>query len=56
MYKLELFKNGKKIKELTFNKNELELLDAYRLQNYWNGGNSRVWELIIDNDIIVKED
>ena len=56
MYKLELFKNDKKIKELMFNKNELELLDAYRLKNYWNGGTSKVWKLIINNDIIVKED
>ena len=55
MYKLELFKEGKKIKELFFLDNELELLDMYRLKNHWNGGTSRVWELIIDNDIEVKE-
>lgn len=56
MYKLELFKEGEKIKELFFNKNELELLDAYRLKNHWDGGSSRVWRLIIDNDIKVEED
>jgi hypothetical protein len=56
MYKLELFKNGKKIKELTFNENEVELMDMYRLKNRWNGGSSKVWELIIDNDIRVKEE
>lgn len=56
MYKLELFKEGKKIKELIFNKNEVELMDGYRLKNHWDGGTSRVWELIIDNDIKVKED
>ena len=31
-------------------------MDAYRLKNHWDGGTSRVWELIIDNDIEVKED
>lgn len=56
MYKLELFKEGKKIKELMFNKNELELLDAYRLRNHWDGGTSKVWKLIIDNDVEIKED
>ena len=50
MYKLELFKNGKKIKELLFFKSEVELMDMYRLKNHWDGGSSRVWELIIDND------
>ena len=53
MYKLELFKSGVKIKELTFNDNEVGLLDMYRLKNRWNGGTSRVWELIIDNDVRV---
>ena len=56
MYKLELFKNGKKLKELFFLENEVELMDMYRLKNRWNGGTSRVWELIIDNDIKVKEE
>ena len=56
MYKLELFKNGKKIKELIFNKNELELLDVYRLKNHWDGGTSRVWKMIINNDIKVEEE
>ena len=55
MYKVELFKNGKKIKELIFLDNEVELMDAYRLKNHWNGGTSKVWKLIIDNDIIVDE-
>lgn len=56
MYKLELFKEGKKIKELFFLENEVELMDAYRLKNHWNGGSSRVWKLIIDNNIKIKED
>ena len=56
MYKLELFKHGRKIKELFFNKNELELLDVHRLKNHWDGGTSRVWELIVDNDIKLKEE
>ena len=56
MYKLELFKNGKKIKELIFLDREVELMDIYRLRNHWDGGSSRVWKLIINNDIIVKED
>lgn len=56
MYKLELFKEGKKIKELMFNKNELELLDAYRLKNHWDGGTSKVWKLIINDDILMKEE
>ena len=56
MYKLELFKHGKKIKELIFNKNELELLDAYRLKNHWDGGTSKVWKLIINDDILMEED
>ena len=54
MYKLELFKEGKKIKELLFLKSEAELMDAYRLKNHWDGGSSKVWELIIDNDIKVE--
>lgn len=56
MYKLELFKHGEKIKELTFLDDEVELMDVYRLRNHWNGGTSKVWKLIIDNDIKVKED
>ena len=56
MYKLELFKEGKKIKELLFLDNEVELMDAYRLKNHWDGGSSKVWELIIDNDIEVKKE
>ena len=55
MYKLELFREGKKIRELLFLDNELELMDAYRLKNHRDGGSSKVWELIIDNDIKVKE-
>lgn len=54
MYKLELFKEGKKINELFFLDNELELLDIYRLKNHWNGGTSKVWKLIVDNDIKVE--
>ena len=54
MYKLELFKEGKKIRELLFLDNEVELMDAYRLKNHWDGGSSKVWELIIDNDIKVE--
>lgn len=53
MYKLELFKNGKKIKELFFFEHEAGLLDVYRLKNRWCGGSSRVWELIINNDVRV---
>ena len=56
MYKLELFKEGKKIRELLFFKSEIELMDAYRLKNHRDGGSSKVWELIIDNDIKIKED
>ena len=56
MYKLELFKDGKKIKELFFPDNEVELMDAYRLKNHWDGGSSRVWKLIVDNDIKVEEE
>ena len=55
MYKLELFKEGKKIKELLFLDNEVELMDAYRLKNHWSGGASKVWKLIIDSDIQVEE-
>ena len=54
MYKLELFKHGKKIKELIFLEHEVELMDMYRLKNHWDGGTSRVWKLIIDNDIKVE--
>lgn len=54
MYKLELFKEGKKIKELLFLDNEVELMDAYRLKNHWDGGSSKVWKLIVDNDIKVE--
>ena len=54
MYKLELFKEGKKIRELLFFKSEVELMDAYRLKNHWDGGSSKVWKLIIDNDIKVE--
>ena len=56
MYKLELFKEGKKIRDLLFLDNELELMDAYRLKNRWDGGTSKVWKLIVDNDIRVKEE
>lgn len=56
MYKLELFKEGKKIKELFFLEDEVELMDMYRLKNHWDGGTSKVWKLIIDNDIKVKEE
>ena len=56
MYKLELFKEGKKIRDLLFLETEVELMDAYRLKNHWNGGSSKVWKLIIDNDILVKEE
>ena len=56
MYKLELFKEGKKIKELLFLKSEVDLMDAYRLKNHWDGGSSKVWKLVIDNDIKIKED
>lgn len=56
MYKLELFKDGKKTRELLFLDNEVELMEAYRLENHWNGGTSKVWKLIIDNDIEVKEE
>ncbi len=55
MYKLELFRQGEKIEELLFNDDEVSLLDVYRLKNRWNGGTSRVWKLIIDNDIKVEE-
>ena len=55
MYKLELFKEGKKIRDLLFLETEVELMDAYRLKNHWNGGSSKVWKLIIDNDTKVKE-
>jgi len=55
MYKLELFKYGKKTRELLFNDSEVELMDMYRLKNHWNGGTSKVWKLIIDNDVEVKE-
>lgn len=54
MYKLELFKEGKKTRELLFLDNEVELMDAYRLKNYWDGGSSKVWKLVIDNDIKVE--
>lgn len=54
MYKLELFKEGKKIRELLFLDNEVELMDAYRLKNHWDGGTSKVWKLIINNDIEVE--
>ena len=55
MYKLELFKEGKKIRELLFLESEVELMDAYRLKNHWNGGASKVWRLIIDNDVKVED-
>mgnify|MGYP000645437607 CR=1 FL=1 len=55
MYKLELFKDGKKIRELIFLDNEIELMDIYRLKNHWEGGTSKVWKLIIDNDVIVEK-
>ena len=55
MYKLELFKEGKKIRELLFLKSEVELMDAYRLKNHRDGGSSKVWKLIIDNNIKVEE-
>lgn len=51
MYKLELFKEGKKIRELLFLETEVELMDAYRLNNHWEGGSSKVWKLVNDNDI-----
>ena len=56
MYKLELFKEGKKIRELLFLECEAELMDAYRLKNHWQGGGSKVWKLVADNDIKVKEE
>ena len=56
MYKLELFKYGKKTRELLFDDCETELMDIYRLKNHWDGGSSKVWKLIIDNDIKVKEE
>lgn len=55
MYKLELFKNGKKIKELIFLDREVELMDIYRLKNHWEGGTSNVWKLIVTNDIKIEE-
>lgn len=55
MYKLELFKGGKKIKELIFLDNEVELMDIYRLKNHWDGGTSNVWRLIVDKDIEVEK-
>ena len=54
MYKLELFKHGKKIKELIFLDNEVELMDIYRLKNHWDGGTSNVWKLIVNDDIEVE--
>ena len=56
MYKLELFKEGKKIRELLFLKSEVELMDTYRLKNHWEGGSSKVWKLVNDNDIKLKGD
>ena len=55
MYKLELFKNGKKIRELLFLESEVELMDIYRLKNHWEGGTSNVWKLIISNDVKLEE-
>ena len=55
MYKLELFKEGKKIKELIFLDREVELMDIYRLKNHWEGGTSNVWKLIVTNDIKFEE-
>jgi len=49
MYKLELFKEGKKIKDLLFLESEVELMNAYRLKNHWDGGSSKVWKLISDD-------
>ena len=54
MYKLELFKDGRKIKELIFLDNEIEVMNIYRLKNHWDGGTSNLWKLINDKNIEIE--